>query len=323
MLGFLWRTMPKCPRNLKVRAYMTIVRPKVEYCASIWDPHHGKYRENIEKVQRKAVRFVTNKPHRYDSPVSVTSLIQDLGWESLQDRRLHLRLTSSYKLVGNMVDIPAQYHPEPLNRPTRGHDKRYQTHQPAVDAYKYSFIPRTIIDWNDLPPSWVCYCPALIQLQGLFRSVSQLAASPALRTGLSVLGGHYVALYPRGLCYYTSRSRSRSGILPYRTVPYRIVSYHIMSCHVMLCHALSYLILSHLIVSYLILSHIIPYHIMSYNPTCHIKTYVISLARWQTMASPTHRAGNTTAYHRASDTISYTCQGVISQEARVISLALW
>ena len=113
------------------------------------DPNH------FLRHQRKAARFVTNKPHRYDSPVSMTSLIQDLGWESLQDRRLHLRLTSFYKLTGNMVDIPAQYHPEPLNHPTRGHDKQYQTHQPAVDAYKYSFIPRTIIDWNGFRPEFV------------------------------------------------------------------------------------------------------------------------------------------------------------------------
>ena len=100
----------------------------MEYCASICDPHHGKYIDT-EKVQGKAARFVTSKPHRYDSPVLVTSLIQDLGWVSLQDRRLHLRLTSFYKLVGNIVDIPAQYHPEPPNRPARGHDKQYQTHQ--------------------------------------------------------------------------------------------------------------------------------------------------------------------------------------------------
>ena len=53
MLGFLWRTMHKCPKNLKERAYKTIICLKVEYCASIWDPRHGKYIESIEKVQRK------------------------------------------------------------------------------------------------------------------------------------------------------------------------------------------------------------------------------------------------------------------------------
>ena len=90
MLGFLWRTMHKCPKNSKERAFKTIVWPKVEYCASIWDPHHGKYIESIEKVQRKAAHFVTNKPYRYDLPASMMSLIQDLSWESLQDRRLHL-----------------------------------------------------------------------------------------------------------------------------------------------------------------------------------------------------------------------------------------
>ncbi len=47
MLGFLARTMRKCPRQLKEKAYKTCVRPKLEYCSTIWDPHQQKY---IDKV---------------------------------------------------------------------------------------------------------------------------------------------------------------------------------------------------------------------------------------------------------------------------------
>ena len=39
MLGFLNRTMRKCPQHLKEKAYKSTVRPKVEYCSTIWDPH--------------------------------------------------------------------------------------------------------------------------------------------------------------------------------------------------------------------------------------------------------------------------------------------
>ena len=112
MLSFLWHTIHKCLKNLKERADKTmVVSPKVEYCASIWEPYHQKYISSIEKVQRKAVCFETNTPHRYNSPVSGTSLTQDLSWESPQGRKQHLRLTSFYKLMEDMVDIPAQYHP--------------------------------------------------------------------------------------------------------------------------------------------------------------------------------------------------------------------
>ena len=39
MLGFLSRTLRKCPQKLKEKAYKTTVRPKLEYCAAIFDLH--------------------------------------------------------------------------------------------------------------------------------------------------------------------------------------------------------------------------------------------------------------------------------------------
>ena len=31
------------------------------------------------------------------------------------------------------------------------HDKKFLQYQTFIDAYKYSFLPRTVIEWNDLP----------------------------------------------------------------------------------------------------------------------------------------------------------------------------
>ena len=58
-LGFLRRTLFSCPQNVKEAAYKGMVRPILEYESSVWDPHTDKLREELEKVQNRAARFVT------------------------------------------------------------------------------------------------------------------------------------------------------------------------------------------------------------------------------------------------------------------------
>ena len=104
-------------------------------------------------VQCMAARFVINQPYRCSEPVvSVTVMIQDLGWEPLWMGRLQCRLTSFYKVVNNHLKIAQSYHPQPAQglRVTRGHDKRLQPYLPEVDAFKYSFFLPTVVDWNQL-----------------------------------------------------------------------------------------------------------------------------------------------------------------------------
>ena len=68
------------------------MRPKLEYCSSIWDPHEKKYIKKCEMVQPIAARFFKNIPHRHTGPQpSVTAMVSELGWETLQKRRLNSR----------------------------------------------------------------------------------------------------------------------------------------------------------------------------------------------------------------------------------------
>ena len=60
-LGFLRQNLKYCPRGLKETAYMSLVRSKLEYCASIWDPHLAKDIDKIERINRRAARFVSNE----------------------------------------------------------------------------------------------------------------------------------------------------------------------------------------------------------------------------------------------------------------------
>ena len=99
-------------------------------------------------------RFVKNIPHRKTGPQSsVTAIVKDLGWETLQNRRLNNRLILFHKILDNQVEVPSTYHPVPntTREARRCHNRQFVRLQNEVNAHKYSFIPRTTIDWNDLP----------------------------------------------------------------------------------------------------------------------------------------------------------------------------
>ena len=60
-LGFLRRNLRVSSPKLKTLAYFSLVRPLVEYAAPAWDPHTDRNINKLEKVQRRAARFVCNR----------------------------------------------------------------------------------------------------------------------------------------------------------------------------------------------------------------------------------------------------------------------
>ena len=105
ILAFLRRNLNKCSKEVKEKAYTTLVRPNLEYGSSVWDPFRQYQIDAVEMVQRRAARFVTGQYNRYQS---VTSMLQELKWTSLQQRRQEQRLVNLYKCVNNInaLQIP-------------------------------------------------------------------------------------------------------------------------------------------------------------------------------------------------------------------------
>ena len=78
-LGFLHRNLKHCPPHIKSSCYKSLVVPVIKYGCTVWDPHTHKDIDKIDKVQRRAARFVKND---YSWNTSVTGLINDLEWQS-------------------------------------------------------------------------------------------------------------------------------------------------------------------------------------------------------------------------------------------------
>ena len=172
-LGFLRRNLVACDRSAKEKAYFALVRPLTEYCCVVWSPHQQKLKNKLEKVQRSAARFVANRPYRRRDPDSVTEILNELGWRTLEDRRSRARLTSMYKMTNNLVAIPETYHPAPKTtaRTRRTNHHQFSQYQANILAYQHSFIPGTIPTWNLLPEA-VAGAPSLDQFKASLAQTS-------------------------------------------------------------------------------------------------------------------------------------------------------
>ena len=58
--AFLQCYLFRCPTTVKSNCYTSLVRPILEYAATVWSPHLQYQKYQIEKVQCSAARFVKN-----------------------------------------------------------------------------------------------------------------------------------------------------------------------------------------------------------------------------------------------------------------------
>ena len=132
-------------------SYLSLVRPILEYCCTVWSPYTQDYINKLEMVQPRAARYVTN---RYHNTSNVTSMLEHLEWESLESRQVKCQLTMLFKIINDLVDIPPDQYLTEASTRTRSHHSNKFGHVPASsDYFKNSFFPRTIVLWNCLPAS--------------------------------------------------------------------------------------------------------------------------------------------------------------------------
>ena len=112
-LGLLKRNLSSCPQNVKALAYKGLVRPVLEYSSTVWDPHCQKLQSELEKIKKRAARFVTGN-YTYEQG-TMTKILEELKWKSLAQRRKENRLILFYKGLKRKANIPVDQL-QPLGR---------------------------------------------------------------------------------------------------------------------------------------------------------------------------------------------------------------
>ena len=147
-LSFFRRNFGQCAQTIKTKCYQTYIRPICEYAAVIWSPHLQTNIHQLEMIQRKAARFVFNDYSRHSS---VTTMLNELDWKSLEKRRDDSILVMFHKIINQYVDIPYDHILHKVPSTTRSSSRKYLHLPSRIDSYMQSFFRRAIRLWNYLP----------------------------------------------------------------------------------------------------------------------------------------------------------------------------
>ena len=142
--------------------YKMFIRPHFDYCDVIYHIPHitnlfdstitlNSLMESIEQVQYQAALAITGTW----KGTNRNKLYEELGWESLSDRRWSRRLIQLYKIRNNMTPL---YLRDNLPRQRvpfyRNNSEGYYEIFCNKSKYRNSFFPNVIKSWNGIGPEF-------------------------------------------------------------------------------------------------------------------------------------------------------------------------
>ena len=149
-IGLIRKLQNLLPRSALITLYKAFVRPHLDYGDFLYDQaRNASFHLKLESIQYNACLAITGVIRCS----SREKLYQELGFESLQQRRWYRKLCCFYKIFKNestryLFNIIATRNPFYI---TRNH-----TNIPLFKTnhifFKNSFFPSNIIEWNNLDP---------------------------------------------------------------------------------------------------------------------------------------------------------------------------
>lgn len=135
-LGVLRRNLAEAPQKTKLVAYKTSVRPILEYASQVWSPHNIGLSNTVDKVQRRAVRWVFFLK-RFDS---VTECLMSNNILSLHDRRREQDILLLRKIEAGLYEVKLNSYV----RFTTTHNTRGKviSWQHNVNQWRFSYFNR-------------------------------------------------------------------------------------------------------------------------------------------------------------------------------------
>ena len=153
------------PRHSLINIYKSFIRPHLDYCDIIY---HRPCCDDImmqntsyQYIQHPNVLFTDKiESVQYNAALAITGCVRgtsrekiynELGMESLYDRRTFHRLLYLYKIKNNWLPLYLKNqvpHPIPNFHETRIHRSTWISTR--TNKYKYSFFPHSVNSWSNL-----------------------------------------------------------------------------------------------------------------------------------------------------------------------------
>ena len=150
-IGLLRKIKFKIDRFSLQKIYFSFIRPILEYADVIWDGCNQLMKARLERIHFEAARITTGATKL----ASLESLLNETGWDTLQNRRFKHKLILFHKMyhkqtpeyLSNLVPHTAY---EIHGRNTRNQSQLVNINC-RTETYRMSFLPSVVKAWNDLP----------------------------------------------------------------------------------------------------------------------------------------------------------------------------
>jgi hypothetical protein len=151
-IGLIFRGFISKNTELLKRAYLTYVRPILEYCTCIWSPYLLKDIHKLENVQRYFTRRLFPRyTYTYQERLALLKI------ESLESRRLKFDIKMYFKIINNLVNVDSSkfFMFASIDSGTRGHCYKLRKRLFCSNRLFNSFSNRAVDCWNSLPEEMV------------------------------------------------------------------------------------------------------------------------------------------------------------------------
>jgi ribonuclease P/MRP protein subunit RPP40 len=147
VLGMIKRNIHFKSKDVMVKLYKSLVRPRLEYCIQAWCPYLKKDIDRLERVQRRATRMIEGY---WD--LSYEERLEKTGLIPLEKRRVRGDLIEVFKMMKGFDNVDFNKFFKISNiKNTRGHFYKLSKQRCKGERRRNFFTQRVINYWNKLP----------------------------------------------------------------------------------------------------------------------------------------------------------------------------
>ena len=174
ILGLLKRTCKDLKDESTLKTlYCSLVRSNLEYCSVVWCPFTKRNVNKLERIQRRATRFILKSNEPYNARLLKLNLL------TLEQRRFVDDVTFLFKTLNGHLDVDFSQFLDFYSQEDRYLLRHFDTKSlkkkyARTNILKNSYFYRIVDEWNSLPFEVRSSCNVVKFKAGVIKFVTKL-----------------------------------------------------------------------------------------------------------------------------------------------------